>query len=116
MPESVVTSGIGKGQRGKRTRQIHLRISEEDFCAFHAYAGEADLPLSELIRRRVFGSRIVSSRPAMALVNELRRQGGLMKYLALRGQPVRDIGMDILDIAKRIEAQADVLLAEEKQE
>ncbi len=87
----------------RKSQQIHLRVSDEDHAAFHEMADRTGLTLSELVRRRLRGARIIRRRDTTELVNELRRQGGLMKYLHTRGEPTLPQAHKILEAAARIE-------------
>ncbi len=63
----------------KKTKTLHLRVTEDEFGQIAADADAARLSMSEYIRRRALGHAVVSSTDA-AMLRELRRQGGLIKH------------------------------------
>jgi hypothetical protein len=66
------------------TRPFHVnaRFSEEERQEIKAQAESSHLTVSEYIRRRVLGKRIVSQAD-LATLAELRRLGGLLKHVHL---------------------------------
>jgi uncharacterized protein (DUF1778 family) len=87
-----------------KTRRFELRLSDDDRERFQAMADSAGITLSELIRRRLHGAKVVPRRDTTKLLNEIRRQGGLLKYLHIRGEPVLDTAQQVASTAERIEA------------
>ena len=65
----------------QRTRFVKIRLTEREFEFVQHQSEGASLTLSEYIRRRMLGKRVVS-RTDIRLQNEVRRLGGLQKHLA----------------------------------
>jgi len=63
-----------------RDRRLEVRLTDEEWHNLSEQADRAALTVSEFVRRRVVGYRIVS-RVEDKLLNELRRLGGLQKHL-----------------------------------
>lgn len=60
-----------------RTCRVEVRLTPEERANLEEQASKTKLTLSELVRRRVTG-RTVVSRYDDDLINEMRRQGGLL--------------------------------------
>lgn len=88
----------------RKTHQVHLRVSVDEHAEFTELAARTELSLSELVRRRLRGVKIIRKRDSATLLNEIRRQGGLMKYLHFRGEPILETAEQITATAERIEA------------
>ena len=73
---------LSRNQRSKIARQtrIGLRISEEEALEMKEQAEASHLTLSEYVRRRTLGKRIVPQSD-MNVLAELRRLGGLLKHI-----------------------------------
>jgi hypothetical protein len=69
-------------QRIERNIRLGLRVSEEERLEIASQAEITHLTMSEYIRRRVLGKRVVSQSD-LAVLAELRRLGGLMKHVHL---------------------------------
>jgi hypothetical protein len=93
----------------RKTRQILLRVSVQEFDALREISEVAGVSVSEFLRRSAFGRRIVPRRDVTRMINEIRRQGGLMKYLSFRGHSIDHVALDVLAIAVRMEAFVDAL-------
>ena len=63
---------------------VTFRVSEKDRKDLAEQASAAGLSLSEYIRRRAMGHPVLARSDA-AMIQELRRQGGLIKHFALSG-------------------------------
>jgi hypothetical protein len=66
----------------KDARSVHVasvRFTDAEHAHVKAQAAAAGLSLSEYLRRRALG-HVVVSRETLNLINELRRQGGLIKH------------------------------------
>ena len=61
-------------------RDIHIRVTPEEQEKIRENAEVSGLSMSEYIRRRAL-SRRVPSRIETKMLSELRRQGGLLKYV-----------------------------------
>lgn len=61
-------------------KPISFRISDELQKRLHKEADDADLSISELIRRRAAGHPVIH-RTDLKMVSELRRLGGLLKHI-----------------------------------
>jgi len=59
---------------------LTVRVTREEKERLRADSEAAGLTISELVRRRYFGRPIVSKADLM-MINELRRQGGLLKMI-----------------------------------
>lgn len=72
-------------QRGtyskERTILVKFRLTAEERQFIDEQAAEACVTVSEFVRRRAMGKRLVS-RLDETVLNELRRLGGLQKHLA----------------------------------
>ena len=62
------------------TENIHIRVTAKEREEIEEQAEVAGLSVSEYIRRRVYG-RYVPSKIEKKMLSELRRQGGLLKYI-----------------------------------
>ena len=60
--------------------RINLRVTQQELTDIQEQAEKSGLSLSEYVRRRVLGRR-VNSRLEKKMLSELRRQGGLLKYI-----------------------------------
>jgi hypothetical protein len=61
---------------------VNARFSEEEHREIKVQAEASHLTVSEYIRRRIFGKRVVSQAD-LAVLAELRRLGGLLKHVHL---------------------------------
>jgi hypothetical protein len=68
--------------RNERKIRIGLRVSEEERLEITEQAEASHLTVSEYVRRRVLGKRVVP-RADLAVLAELRRLGGLLKHIHL---------------------------------
>ncbi len=66
-------------------RDIHIRVTQEEQTEIREKAEVSGLSMSEYIRRRAL-SRRVPSRIETKMLSELRRQGGLLKYVFKESQ------------------------------
>ena len=66
---------------------VTFRLAEKDRKDLAEQASAAGLSVSEYVRRRALGHPVLARSDA-ALLRELRRQGGLIKYYVLSGSPV----------------------------
>ena len=62
------------------TGDIHLRVTQEERNLIQEQAYKSGLSMSEYVRRCVCGRRI-PSKIEKKMLSELRRQGGLLKYI-----------------------------------
>lgn len=62
----------------RKTREIHIRLSDIEHQTISDKAVSAGMTISEFVRRAATGRRITSKIEAHA-INELRRLGGLLK-------------------------------------
>ena len=62
------------------TDHINIRVTPKELSQIQEQAEVSGLSISEYIRRRVYG-RYVPSRIEKKMLSELRRQGGLLKYI-----------------------------------
>ena len=67
------------------TGHIHIRVTQRERDDIQEQAEASGLSLSEYVRRRVSGRRVVS-RIETKMLSELRRQGGLLKYVFKESQ------------------------------
>ena len=79
-----------------RTCRIEIRLTPEERANLEEQASKTKLTLSELVRRRVTG-RTVVSRYDDDLINEMRRQGGLLKHLLTQHPAERQALQSALD-------------------
>lgn len=85
-----------------RKHRITLRLSDEEMAKFMAGVASSGLCQTEYLRRRAVMTPIVA-KGYIEFRNEVRRIGGLTKYLA--GQPVN------AEIRKELNSMRDVLAA-----
>lgn len=64
----------------KRTERMYIRLTPNELEDLREQAKLSGLSLSEYVRRRISG-RKVKSRIELKMLSELRRQGGLLKYV-----------------------------------
>lgn len=69
---------IGKEPLNER---VNLRLTASEDAELREAAAEADLTLSEYVKRRALGRAVVASADRQ-VVRELRRLGGLVKHVA----------------------------------
>ncbi len=67
--------------------RINLRVTQQELTDIHEQAEKSGLSLSEYVRRRVLGRRVIS-RIEKKMLYELRRQGGLLKYVFNESQGI----------------------------
>jgi hypothetical protein len=68
--------------RIERNIRLGLRVSEEEQLEISTQAEVCRLTVSEYIRRKVLGKRVVAQAD-LAVLAELRRLGGLLKHIHL---------------------------------
>jgi hypothetical protein len=61
---------------------INARVSEEESREIREQAEASQLTVSEYVRQRIFGKRVVPQ-ANLVVLGELRRLGGLLKYAHL---------------------------------
>ena len=95
-------------KREQRTRVIHVRLFDSEYEEIARKVKESGLTMSEFVRRAA-NHRVIVSRIDEHVINELRRQGGLLKhvhaesggaYSELTAEAIREIR----DAVRRIEA------------
>jgi hypothetical protein len=64
-----------------RTCRVEIRLTPKERANLEEQAEQSKLTLSELLRRRATG-KVVLSRYDETMINEMRRQGGLLKHIA----------------------------------
>ena len=67
-------------EKQRRPRRIYARLTEREYADASEQADAAALSLSEYLRRRLFGRRVVPKTDLRVLA-ELRRLGGLLKHI-----------------------------------
>ncbi len=91
-----------KVAKRNRAATISFRLTDEELAAVHHGAEAAGLSPGQYARARTLG-HVVMSRVDMTAINELRRQGGLLKHIALeRGLPWSDIEPAIQSVISAI--------------
>ena len=73
---------------------IRTRVSTLTYERVAAAAEAAGMSVGRFARYKLDGTK-VPDQSKLRLMNELRRQGGLMKMLALQGQPTQEILSEI---------------------
>ena len=86
---------------------LTVRVTRDEKSRLRADAEVAGLTVSELVRRRYFGRPIVSKADLVA-INELRRQGGLLKMIhnQTNGMYAQEVIHAIVTIREAIEKLA----------
>ncbi len=88
--------------------RLTFRLTASERTDLEAAAEAAGLTVSEYVRRRVLGRRVVASRALADIqtLNELRRLGGLVKHLATTGagrpDDLREALAELREAATRI--------------
>ncbi|MDD9940788.1 MAG: MobB mobilization protein [Myxococcales bacterium] len=67
----------------------HIRMTAEEKASLRSEANEAGITISEYGRRRLFGRKVVAQAD-QAVLNELRRLGGLVKHVHNQGGDSRE--------------------------
>ena len=96
-------------QRGsyskERTSLVKFRLTAEERQFIDEQAAQACVTVSEFVRRRAMGKRLVS-RFDDTVLNELRKLGGLQKHLASKHPQQKDefdhVLSEILTTLKRL--------------
>lgn len=73
-----------KEKRGKYPCPVRTKLAQEHYQKLVEDASSAGMSLSKYVRHRLSGFR-VRSKYDLQVLNELRRQGGLLKHLATQG-------------------------------
>ncbi len=89
-PKPQATFGAGASHMAKTAKRnkpvtVSFRLTDEDLTAVREAAEAAGLSPGQYARARTLG-HVVMSRVDMTAINELRRQGGLLKHIALERQ------------------------------
>lgn len=71
-----------KGEEENRTAQVNVRLTVAEKEDLSQQADSAGLSIGDYVRRRVIG-RPVAAHVDRAMINELRRQGALLKKIHL---------------------------------
>ena len=69
------------------TKNINVRVPQRERNAIQEQTEVSCLSISEYVRRRVYG-RYIPSRIEKRMLSELRRQGGLLKYIFNESQGI----------------------------
>lgn len=67
-------------QEKQRVKRVYARITASEYLELQEQADAAALSLSEYLRRRLFGRRVVP-KTDLRVLSELRRLGGLLKNI-----------------------------------
>ena len=67
-------------QEKQRVKRIYARMTPSEYLELQEQADAAALTISEFVRRRLFGRRIVS-KVELRVLSELRKLGGLLKHI-----------------------------------
>ena len=89
-------------RRGKYPCVVRARVSVETRERLDEAASYAGVSIGRFIRYRLSGIH-VPDRGKLLLVNELRRQGGLLKHLASQGQDTGPVLSEIMCTLKIIQ-------------
>lgn len=90
------------GGRYAAKKWLSLRATPEEKKRIAEYAAALGIPVSEYMRRRIFGGRMPVPRTDAGAVRELRRLGGLLKH---NFETLRQSGAD----RNLLQKQADLL-------
>lgn len=84
--------------------RVTVRFTTKEKLALVKMCEQEGVTLAAFVRSRVFGKRM-SSKSDSTMLNELRRQGGLLKHLCYEGMLSQDeINPVLSDIKKAIDA------------
>jgi len=93
-----------KAAADMKQRVVAFRVTDEDYDRMRQSAELAGMTPGQYARARALGHPVIA-RCDLALINELRRQGGLLKHVAIEaGRPWRDIELAIADVRAAITA------------
>ena len=67
-------------QEKQRVKRIYARMTPSEYLELQEQADAAALTISEFVRRRLFGRRIIS-KVELRVLSELRKLGGLLKHI-----------------------------------
>ncbi len=93
-------------QRRRHTRYIQVRLTAEEHASVDKMADTVGITLSELVRRRMRGAKIIRRRDTTrAAERGSDARAGLLRILTCtRGEPTRDVALSVDATADRIEA------------
>jgi len=99
--------GFGRAKEPKDAR-IEVRLTSDEKEQIASYAGECLITVSQFVRRRALGRRIVP-RTDYKMLAELRRQGGNLRDLLSRvdGRRDKDLALAMVAAIKDIVAIVD---------
>lgn len=90
-------------RRGKYPCIIRTRVSLEQHEKIKEAAEIAGMRLSSYARHRLAGAH-VSSKMDLQTLHEIRRQGGLLKMLAMQGVDTRDALEEVMKTMRALQA------------
>lgn len=82
-----------------KSRVLGIRLTDDEYARIQEEAEVAGLTASKYMRRRVLG-HVVTAHSDLTLINELRRQGGLLK-LCMRSFDAKDVDRFALNVVLR---------------
>jgi hypothetical protein len=90
------------------TSALRLRLTDDEKEMLRKDAESAGISMSELVRSRYFGKKIVTNADE-EMIRELRRQGGLLKHINSQSAGIysREVENAILSIQKAIDRIAN---------
>jgi len=96
-----------KTERDKREKQVNIRLSEAELAELEKDADVSGRSVSDVVRQRVLG-REIAAKVDMVAINELRRQGGLLKnvHLQTKGEHKSETKAAIASLRAAIERVA----------
>jgi len=87
-----MVAGKGRGrprktEQDKREKQVNIRLSAAELAELEKDADVSGRTVSDVVRQRVLGLQ-VAAKVDMVAINELRKQGGLLKsiHLSTKGE------------------------------
>lgn len=90
-----------ENKRPMKMAMVNVRVLASEKAALKLDSSVAGLTVSEYVRRRALG-RLLVSRADQAVLNELRRLGGLLKFSFSQGAPGKETSKAIHDLQRYI--------------
>lgn len=91
-------------KRGKYPHPVRTRVSITDYEKIVEAAETAGMSVGQYARHRLAGAH-VSSKIEVRVLNELRRIGGLLKKMAMDGQPTAPALDELKQTLKSLQQQ-----------
>jgi len=81
MENNLINEQNQKNQNRSQTKQVIVRMTEQEFAKFNSLVSKSELSKSEYLRRAVFGNKIIIIDGIDLLVPELKRIGNNLNQI-----------------------------------